>query len=305
VLPSEAPSVGIGVPFYRDLDLLDRALRSLIGQDDAAWTAVVVDDASPDAGAAAVVDRLVDERVRYVRNDSTVGVAANFERCFDLVGGVMGCDVAVILHADDELDPRFVGRVRALHAERPDIAAVATGVVVIDAAGDEHLPLGDRVKRWLWPRGSHTFDVVGDAGLARVLTGLFWYCPAMSYRLERLPERRWDARWSQVMDLDLYGRMLLGDATIVLLDEPLYRYRRHANTTTAANTATLVRTREECQVIAELAAAAGHRGWRRSVRSGRWRVTHRANAIVIALAAVGRGDLSRARQALLLALGHA
>jgi glycosyltransferase involved in cell wall biosynthesis len=302
--PGRAPDIVVTVPFYRDLALLEQALRSVVAQTDRAWRAVVVDDGSPIGGVEGVLRAIDDPRITSVRNDTTLGVAENFNRCL-AAAAELAADVAVILHADDLLEPGFVAGVRAAHVAHPSAAAVATRVTVVDGAGRPSLPIGDRVKRAMWPRGSGPHQLRGDRGLARTLTGLFWYCPAMSYRLDALPELRWDPRWQQVMDLDLYGRMLLDDATILLLDEALYRYRRHAGTMTAQNSASMLRSIEERRVLDELTAAARARGWRWAVAAGRLRATHRGNAALMAASALRRGDTAHARTAAALAAGRA
>src|SRR3954467_11260221 len=94
---SEAPGVCLAIPFFSGLDYLSLALRSLLGQTDPSWTAIVVDDASRDDGAAPLVAELGDPRMRYVRNDHNLGVAANFNRCIELASA-QG-DVVVVFHA--------------------------------------------------------------------------------------------------------------------------------------------------------------------------------------------------------------
>ena len=67
----------------------------------------------------------------------------------------------------------------------------------------------------MWPR--RTTTLIGERGLQRLLRGQFFYCPAVSYRLALVPRPAWDPRWRQVMDLMLYGRVLLAGGSIELL----------------------------------------------------------------------------------------
>ena len=96
----------------------------------------------------------------------------------------------------------------------------------------------------------------GDRGLARMMHGLFFYCPAASYRVDLLPAVRFDDRWKQVMDLDLFARVLLGGGSIALIPDKAYRYRRHDASASATNTRSSVRAKEEAAVIREIVAAA-------------------------------------------------
>src|SRR3954468_7475301 len=274
---SEASQVCLAIPFFSGLDYLSLALGSLLNQSDRSWTAIVVDDASPDDGAQALVDELRDPRVRYVRNERNLGVAANFNRCIELASAE--APIAVVFHADDQLDSGYVAAIRAGHRSFPDATCVAPRVNVIDHDGKPARTLADTTKAMLWPRHLPTV-LEGDAGLAKMMRGQFFYCPSVSYRVELLPGLRFDTRWRQVMDVDLYSRVLIEGGSIALVADRVYRYRRHAETMTAANSRTLVRLGEETEVCREMAATAGAKGWRRSSRAGRLRVTVRLNGLL-------------------------
>jgi hypothetical protein len=156
---------------------------------------------------------------------------------------------------------------------------VAPLAVVIDGSGQRSDTLADRVKRLLWPRSQRVL-LEGDRGLARLMHGQFMYCPAVAYRTRLLPEVRFDTAWRQVMDLDLYARILLGGGTILLDRTPVYAYRRHAGTTTARNTAAFVRLGEETALARQTAEEATRRGWRRTRRAARMRWTTRLNGVL-------------------------
>nr|MDP9464371.1 glycosyltransferase [Actinomycetota bacterium] len=249
----DAPRICLAIPFYSNIDYLRAALRSLRAQTDPQWTAIVVDDASPEQDAADMVALLGDRRVRYVRNEHNLGIAANFNRC--LVLAAANAEIVTVFHADDELEPSYVSAVRRAHRAFPAAACVAPRVKVIDSNGRSTRTLADSVKRLLWPRKLPA-ALVGDPGLARLMHGLFFYCPAVSYRVDLLPVLRFDGRWRQVMDLDLYARVLLGGGTIVVVPERVYRYRRHAATMTAQNSRSLVRLDEEVAISREVMVAA-------------------------------------------------
>jgi glycosyltransferase involved in cell wall biosynthesis len=275
--PSDAPRICVAIPFFSNLGYLDAALRSLVAQTDPRWTAVVVDDASPELGAADVVTAIEDSRISFTRNDRNLGVAQNFNRCLELGGA--DAEIVTVFHADDELERGYIGAVRDAHRSFPNAACVAPRVTVIDAGGSPTRTLGDSVKHALWPRKLRS-TLVGDEGLAKVMGGLFFYCPSVSYRVALLPELRFDDRWQQVMDLDLYARVLLGGGSIMLASERVYRYRRHTETMTAQNSRSLVRLGEEVTVSREVAAAATSLGWTRSARAARLRLTVRLNGLL-------------------------
>jgi glycosyltransferase involved in cell wall biosynthesis len=272
-----APRICIAVPFFSNLEYLDVALRSLLAQTDPHWTAVVVDDASREAGADAVVAALGDTRLQFTRNEHNLGVSANFNRCLEL--GAAEAEIVVVFHADDVLEPGYVAAVRGAHRSTPEATCVAPRVTVIGDKGQPIRTLGDSVKQLMWPRRRPT-TLVGDKGLARLMHGQFFYCPSVSYRVEQLPELRFDGRWMQVMDLDLYARVLLNGGSIVIAPERVYRYRRHDATMTARNSRSLVRVGEEVAVSREIADAAREKGWKHAARAARLRITVRLNGLL-------------------------
>ena len=114
----DAPRLCLAIPYFSNLDYLDVALRSLIVQSDPQWTAIVVDDASPEGGAEELVAALGDVRVRYVRNEKNLGIAGNFNRCLEL--GAAQAEIVTVFHADDALDPGYVAAVRNARSNVPE-----------------------------------------------------------------------------------------------------------------------------------------------------------------------------------------
>lgn len=298
-----APPYLLAVPFYAGIDLVRLTLQSVLAQDDPSWRCVVVDDSpdgSPDGPAlAALVDGLGDARVTCERNPGAHGVAAAFERCFE-VARRERAELVTIVHADDLLEPGYVSTMSVAHASAGDATCVVPRVTVVGADGAPRRTLPDTVKSLLWPR--HATRLVGEAGLRALLRGQFFYCPAVSYRVSRLPEPAWNSRWGQVMDLELYGRLLLNDAVIELADDRVYRYRRHEGSETQLNSAALVRSEEETVLCRELAARAERRGWARAARAGQLRTTVRLQAMMRVLTSLRAGRLDLARRAAALSV---
>ena len=243
--------VCVAIPFFSNLGYLDTALRSLIAQTDRNWTAIVVDDASPEPGAGELVAGLDDDRVRYVRNDTNLGVSGNFNRCLQLATDA--AEIVTIFHADDMLGPGYVAAIRSAHETFPTATCIAPWANVVDGTGRTTHSMADSVKRILRPLRLPSI-LEGDRGLARLMHGLFFYCPAVSYRVDLLPTLRFDERWKQVMDLDLFARILLGGGSIAVIPDRVYCYRRHGEAMTTKNSGSSVRASEEKAVITEVVA---------------------------------------------------
>lgn len=275
----EPLTIGVAIPFFSRLDYLSLALRSLVDQLDPDWTAVVIDDCSPEAGADQAVEDLHDPRFSYVRNVRNLGLAKNFNRCLL----EPGTSVVAILHGDDVLEPDYIATIRAAHESDRAAACVAPMARAIDADGALIDTVVDKAKRRMWP-GGHRHDLRGDRGLARLIHGFFVYSPAISYRPALLPPTLFDDRWRQVMDVELYAQVLLSGGTILLDRTPVYRYRRHAGTATSQNERSFTRLAEETVLAREIGASAAALGWKRTVFATQLRWSIRLNGMV-ALAA--------------------
>jgi glycosyltransferase involved in cell wall biosynthesis len=283
--------LAIAIPFFSGLEYLRSALGSLVAQSASTWHAVVVDDAGPEPESADVVRDLGDPRVTYVRNDTNLGLAKNWNACLERADG----DLVTIFHADDELAPDYVDLVLRMHEQYPDAVAVHAGASVIGADGKPSFSFPDIVKRFTGPRHRGKVVTVGDDGLATLLRGQFIFCPSLSYKRSRLPRPTFDPRWRQVLDLDLLARLLFAGETIVGTTDRAYRYRRHGESQTMLLTASHDRFREELALYDEIARDAERVGWERSARVARRARIVRAHVLYRALGSVLRGAPKEAR----------
>jgi GT2 family glycosyltransferase len=283
--------LGFAIPFYSGLEYLGRALQSLRTQSTSRWRAVVVDDAGPDPGACELVHELADPRIRYVRNDTNLGLANNWNRCLELAEA----DLVTLLHSDDELSGDYAEAVLDAHREHPEAVAVHTGATIIGPTSRPIFSFPDFVKRFTGPSRRSENITAGDEGLATVLRGQFIFCPALSYKTRLLPDRPFDSAWHQVLDLDLIARLLFEGQRIVGVPSRAYRYRRHPASQTALLTSSRDRFREEFALYNQIARHAEARGWRRSATvAGHARIV-RTHLVYRALGSVLRGRVREAR----------
>ncbi len=289
-MKTDLPTVGLAIPYWSRVDYLREVLASVVAQTDPDFVAVVIDDCSPEGGAAEAVAEIADPRIRFVRNERNLGLSGNFNRCL----AEPGTDVVAIVHADDLLEPSYVATIRAAHAAVPSAACVAPWTTPIDADGRVAVTLVDRLKHRRWP-GGQRHELRGDAGLARLVHTFFVYTPAMSYRPALLPAEPFAARWKQVMDVELYATVLLDGGTILLDRTPSYRYRRHPGTATALNARAFTRLAEETEMAREIRGRARSLGWRRTSFAAGLRWSIRANGAVALLGSLRHGGAGRVR----------
>ncbi len=140
--------VTIGIPTRNRATFLREAIASAQRQTYPHLEVLVIDNASTDE-TANVVAGVTDRRLRFVRNETDLGMTGNFNRVLDLARG----DYVVCLCDDDWLDPAFVDAALGVFRKFPALGLVACPVVARDSArrelwryalrGGEYIPSRD------------------------------------------------------------------------------------------------------------------------------------------------------------------
>ena len=251
------------------------------------WRLIVVDDAGPDPASAELVHSYHDARVTHHRNPSNLGLAGNWNRCLELAE----TDLVTLLHADDELLPRYGELVLRSHRRAPDAAAVFPRAEIIDQNSEPLRSVPDLVKRLIEPRASEDFTLEGEAGLRLLMRGQFIFCPSLCFRRSVVGPVPFSDRWRMVPDLEVISGLLLEGRALVGIPEVGYAYRRHGDSQTAILTDSSERFSEELAIFAEIADRADARGWTRAAR-----VARRSHIVRLHIAYRILGDLLRGRR---------
>jgi glycosyltransferase involved in cell wall biosynthesis len=213
------PLVSIVVPAYNAERFLGEALASIRAQTYRNLEIIVCDDASTDA-TAAIAQGTGDARIRYLRNDTTLGGYGAMNRA---VGESRGEFVA-IYHADDVYDPKIVEREAAFLREHSTVGAVFCIDRFIDETGREYT-------RLRLPESLANTRVLDAATVAENLLrhkNTFLRTPSVMFR-----RTAFDAvggfdqqRFGIAADLDMWARLSL-EGPIGLIDEYLMGYRHY------------------------------------------------------------------------------
>jgi hypothetical protein len=206
-----------------------------------------------------------------------------------------GSDLVVLIGADDRMLPGYVAAVTAAAAVFPQAAMVQPGVVVIDDAGRPVRPLGDRVKSLLAMRVAGSRLVGGEELASSLLRGNWMYFPSVAFRRSWIQRYGFREGYDVVQDLDLYLRMILDGASLVLVEEVCFEYRRHAASLSSTQAENGGRFREELAFFGEARSLTLRNGWRRAARAADAHLTSRLHSLVRAGAAARAGDLATAR----------
>lgn len=278
------------MPFYSGLNHLESALRSLLDQTMTDWVAIVVDDAGPES-AEELVSQFGDPRIRYLRNDTNLGLAGNWNKALSLAD----TELVTIFHCDDELEPHYAATMIALMDRHPTAFAGHCRVALIDGAGQPTRTLADTVKHWLTPRFSAEHITEGDRGLQSLMRANWIFCPTLCYRRAMLPSSPFDPQWRFILDLDLMRRLIVAGQSIVGSPSVAYRYRRHETNQTQILGTNFQRHDEELRFSSEVARQAAELGWTATTRTARRASVVRVHLLAVALSALLRRDVRRFR----------
>lgn len=123
--------ISILIPTYQRPELLGQAVASCLEQTYGEIEIVVSDDSRDDLSEQALRRFAPDGRIRYFRNDPSLGQAGNVNRVFALARG----DRSVLLHDDDLLLPRAVEHLARCWDGEPRLTAAFGKQQIITADG--------------------------------------------------------------------------------------------------------------------------------------------------------------------------
>ena len=242
-----APRVSVCIPAYNHARFLAAAIESALAQTYGDLEVIVCDNASND-DTADIVRSIVagDQRVRYERALRHVGMAENFNRAISLARGTF----VKLLCSDDVLEPECVERLlRAL--EHADAVLAGCARRFMDESLRSTLTIGRFSGRnWAGPgteaarRVFYHGNVIGEP-------------TAVIFR--RSAFERFEARYSQLVDLDVWLRML-ERGRFAFVAEPLCRIRMHAGQATGESVSSSALSKDKRQLFRDYARRAHMRG---------------------------------------------
>lgn len=125
----DTPKVSFVVPCYQLAGYLNECVQSILSQTFTDFELLIMDDCSPDH-TEEIARSLTDPRVRYIRNESNIGVLKNYNKGINLSKG----EYIWLISADDYLRSRHIlQRYVEILDKNPNIGyAFCPGVSVID-----------------------------------------------------------------------------------------------------------------------------------------------------------------------------
>jgi len=209
------PLVSICIPTYNHAHFLPEAIRSALAQTERDLEVLVVDNCSAD-DTSGVVDEFcrTDSRVRYVRNETNLGLVGNLNRCLELARGVY----VKYLLADDLLEPDCVTTmVRALESS-PGVVLVACRRQLVNLDLQPTRIAGLRTLSGLLD-GRRMIEYT-------LFNGNYIGEPTATLIRRQDSLRGFSADFKRLVDVEMWFH-LLEKGELLYLDQPLVQVRQH------------------------------------------------------------------------------
>ncbi|MFK7888081.1 MAG: glycosyltransferase family 2 protein [Gammaproteobacteria bacterium] len=204
------------MPVYNGEQYLESAIDSVLAQTFDDFELIIADNASEDRSSDICQDYAArDPRIRYLRNETNIGAAANYNLLF----AEARCDFFRWNNADDLLEPTLHERCWNALTSNPDAVLAAGTSVLIDSDGNETERYNDNLNI-LAERPSERLAMFFDqVGLTNVIYGL----------MRREPLGRTELMGDgSVPSADIvFMAHLVLQGKFVMLDEPLFYRRMH------------------------------------------------------------------------------
>jgi glycosyltransferase involved in cell wall biosynthesis len=207
--------VSIILPVYNVERYLATSLDSVLAQTHENWELLISDNCSKDATgeiAAAYADR--DKRIVYLRNETNIGVMANYNKCIERATG----EYIELFGGDDLFEPQCLEKLVQVLDSNPNIVLVTCARNLIDEHGQH-----TKVERPLDATRTLSSEEAIRSNLGPLRN---WIMSPVMYR-SKYKGRGFDTSLRTWADLD-YWVQILRNGDLYYLDELLFSYRVHA-----------------------------------------------------------------------------
>lgn len=272
-------TIDVLLPYYGNVDLMKTAVRSVAEQDYPHWRLLVLDDAYPDDEPARWFATLSDPRISYIRNQANLGARGNFKKALDLAEA----PVFVMMGADDIMLPGYLRTVSAALAAHPEVSVVQPGVEVIDGQGRRVRTLTDTIKAVTAPRPRPELELGGEQLAASLLHAGWHYFPSLAWRTAAVRKYGFSPEYDVVQDLALLLDIAADGGSMALVRDPVFQYRRHAQSDSSVRAVDGRRFAEEKAFFRREGDRFRSQGWKRAARAADLHWTSRLHALSVLL----------------------
>ena len=279
-------TIDIALPFYGDVDFMKQTVASILNQSDENWRLVFVDDGYPDDSLPRWFSDLKDSRITYLRNEKNLGPNGNFQKCLSL----MSAEFCIVMGADDVLESDFVAVIRDTILIYPNVSMIHPRVSVIDENNNQISTRSDQMKSKI--RDSHRSATLlsGEPLASSLMKGNWMYFPAITWRTKTIQEIGFRPGFNVCQDLGLAMDLIMQGGKMVLIENEIFKYRRHTGSDSSVKAINGERFVDEKNFFTTMSKDLKAIGWKKASRAAKLHSTSRLHAASLIPACVARGQ---------------
>ena len=275
----------IALPFYGDVAFLKEAVASVIAQTNPNWHLLVVDDGYPDETLPAWFESLNDSRISYLRNESNLGANGNFQKCLSQVTS----DFCVVMGADDILEPNFIEVVVKTISTYPEASIIHPGIKIVNENNKEISTRSEVIKLRIRNSLESNQLLHGETLATSLMKGNWMYFPAITWRTRIIQEIGFRPGFNVCQDLGLAMDLIMQGGKMVVIDDEIFRYRRHTASDSSVKAINGERFIDERKFFRVMSTDLKSLGWSKAARAARIHLTSRLHAASLIPACIRRG----------------
>lgn len=264
----------IALPFYGEVSFLKESVASVLAQSDPNWRLQVVDDGYPDDSLPEWFSELNDSRISYLRNPQNLGANGNFQKCLSLLSS----EYCLVMGADDILDPDFIAVIKSAILKYPDAVMIHPGVKIIDEHNNEISTRSDRIKAKIRNTHESSQELFGESLATSLMNGNWMYFPAITWQTRIIQDIGFRPGFNVCQDLGLAMDVIMQGGKMVLINDEIFRYRRHTASDSTIKAINGERFIDESNFFKVMSTDLKNLGWTRAARAARLHFTSRLHA---------------------------
>ena len=277
-------ALDIALPFYGDVAFMKQTVLSILKQSDSNWRLVVVDDGYPDDTLPGWFASLEDQRIEYQRNVQNLGANGNFQKCL----GLLSAEYCLVMGADDLLEPSFVERINELIISNPGISMIHPGVKVIDENNEYISTRSDQVKKSIRESQGISKVLSGEPLARSLMKGNWMYFPSIVWKTKTIQEIGFRPGFHVCQDLGLAMDLIMRGGQMALIEDEIFRYRRHQESDSSTKAINGERFKDEKHFFTVMAKDLKGIGWNSASRAAKVHGTSRLHAASLIPACIAR-----------------
>ena len=267
-------ALDIALPFYGDVEFMKQTVHSILNQTDPNWRLVVVDDGYPDDSIPGWFESLGDSRIEYQRNVNNLGANGNFQKCLALLNS----EYCLVMGADDLLEENYVERIHSAILQNPGIAMVHPGVKVIDENNFEISTRSDQAKNNIRDSHGDSRILKGESLAKSLMKGNWMYFPSIVWKTKTIQEIGFRPDFHVCQDLGLAMDLIMQGGEMALIDDSIFRYRRHQESDSSVKAVSGERFKDEKDFFKAMEKDLSKLGWKSASRAAKLHATSRLHA---------------------------